>query len=318
MEYAERWINTVVPVTCKSSTEKDYQIILSKYVLPVFGTMPVTEINRLDLKEFLMGKIKDGLSPSTVNHYKNCISGVFNLAVDDGLIYNNPAHRLGKLFNMRKIQQSKRQSLKIDFLTRKELSLFLDTFKKHFPEQYPLCLTLSRTGMRIGEALALKWTDINFNGRLITVQRGISRGKIETPKSGKKRRVDMSLQLTETLWKLKRERQRLYVDDMSEWVFPNADGNTIDTHNWRHRVFQKALEKSDMRRIRIHDLRHTYASLLLQAGESMAYIRDQLGHHSIKVTVDIYGHLVPGGNKEAVDRLDDIIESAPIRTLYAP
>jgi integrase len=55
----------------------------------------------------------------------------------------------------------------------------------------------------------------------------------------------------------------------------------------------------------IHDLRHTYASLLIQAGESLAYIRDQMGHHSIKVTVDIYGHLAPGGNKEAVDKLDD-------------
>ena len=60
-----------------------------------------------------------------------------------------------------------------------------------------------------------------------------------------------------------------------------------------------------MRPIRIHDIRHTYASLLLQMGESMIYVRDQLGHSSIRITVDTYGHLVPGGNKEAVDRLDD-------------
>jgi len=75
---------------------------------------------------------------------------------------------------------------------------------------------------------------------------------------------------------------------------------------------------AELRHVSIHDLRHTYASLLLQAGESMAYIRDQLGHYSIKVTVDIYGHLVPGGNKEAVDRLDDNTEDTPDRTLYAP
>ena len=67
-----------------------------------------------------------------------------------------------------------------------------------------------------------------------------------------------------------------------------------------------------------HNLRHTYASLLIQSGESLAYIRDQLGHHSIKVTVDIYGHLVPGANKEAVDKLDDTFKNAPIRTLSAP
>ena len=65
--------------------------------------------------------------------------------------------------------------------------------------------------------------------------------------------------------------------------------------------------------MRIHDLRHTYASLLIQQGESLVYIKEQLGHHSIQVTVDTYGHLVPGGNKAAVDRLDD----APICNLYA-
>jgi integrase len=65
------------------------------------------------------------------------------------------------------------------------------------------------------------------------------------------------------------------------------------------------LEKAGLRESRIHDLRHTYASLLIQAGESLAYVRDQLGHHSIKVTVDVYGHLAPEGKKEAVDRLDD-------------
>ncbi|MBF0551672.1 MAG: tyrosine-type recombinase/integrase [Deltaproteobacteria bacterium] len=78
------------------------------------------------------------------------------------------------------------------------------------------------------------------------------------------------------------------------------------------------MEKAGLRRIRIHDLRHSFASLLIQAGESLAYVRDQLGHHSIQVTVDIYGHLTPGGNKQAVDRLDDQdYSAATIRNLSA-
>ena len=101
-----------------------------------------------------------------------------------------------------------------------------------------------------------------------------------------------------------------------EWVFVNENGNPLDGDNWRRRVFYRSLVKSGIRKIRIHDLRHTYASLLIQAGESLAYVRDQLGHHSIRVTVDIYGHLTPGGNKDAVDRLDDNFE-ATIRNLYA-
>jgi integrase len=92
-----------------------------------------------------------------------------------------------------------------------------------------------------------------------------------------------------------------------DWVFVNENGGPVDGANWRKRVFNKALEKAGLREIRVHDLRHTYASLLIQGSESLAYIRDQLGHHSIKVTVDIYGHLAPEGNKEAVDKLDDPI-----------
>jgi Phage integrase family len=69
-------------------------------------------------------------------------------------------------------------------------------------------------------------------------------------------------------------------------------------------VFHKIFAKAGLRRIRFHDLRHTFASRLLQNGESPAYVKEQMGHHSIKVTVDIYGHLVPGANRDAVDRLD--------------
>ena len=63
---------------------------------------------------------------------------------------------------------------------------------------------------------------------------------------------------------------------------------------------------AELRRVRFHDLRHTFASLLIQQGESLAYVKEQLGHHSIQITVNIYGHLVPGGNRQAVDRLDDV------------
>jgi integrase len=85
-------------------------------------------------------------------------------------------------------------------------------------------------------------------------------------------------------------------------------GGRVDGDNLRRRVFQPLLVAAKVPEIRLHDLRHTYASLLIQNGESLAYVRDQLGHSSIQVTVDIYGHLVPGANRAALDRLD----AAPI------
>ena len=95
---------------------------------------------------------------------------------------------------------------------------------------------------------------------------------------------------------------------MDGWLFTTPSGTQLDPANMRERVFYKLLEKAKLRRVRFHDLRHTFASLLIQQGESLVYIKDLLGHHSIQITVDVYGHLVPGGNRGAVDKLDDRIE----------
>ena len=313
-DYAKTWKEVTLLATCKPSTVRGYKMILKSHILPVFRKMPVNEISRMMIKKFLMEKVNSGLAASTVTHLKNAISGTLNLAVDDEVISANPAHKLGKIFRVKSLQPV------IEPLSREELSLLITTFQERFSKHYPMVLTMARTGMRLGEVLALQWGDIDFNSRFITVQRGISWGRVETPKNGKVRRVDMSKQLTETLHGLKRARkiEPIDRDRDNDWLFTSSAGNPLDASSWRRRVFYLALEKAGLRKIRIHDLRHTYASLLIQAGESLAYIRDQLGHHSIKVTVDIYGHLAPEGNKEAVDKLDDTIFNTPKRTLCAP
>lgn len=303
-EYAETWSTVTVPSTCKESTEADYKSILTNHVLPTFRKMPINEIKKADIKTFLMKKYNAGVSKSTVKHIKSVVSGVLNLAVEDETILINPAQRMGKLFHKDEVHNL------IDPLTRDEIKQLLKTFREKFPEHYGLCLLLARTGMRIGEAMALKWDDIDFNQRIITVRRSLNRsGKGGIPKSAKARRVDMSGQLKSVLQDLRLQRKveklKRGWKKVPEWVFVNGQGNPLDKDNWRDRVFYKSLESAKIRKVRVHDLRHTYASLLIQAGESLAYIRDQMGHHSIQVTVDIYGHLVPGGNRDAVDRLDD-------------
>ena len=129
----------------------------------------------------------------------------------------------------------------------------------------------------------------------------------EKTKTGKKRRVDLSDELLESLITLRRKRKADFLakggNQIPEWVFINREGNPLDMDNIRDRVFFKALDKAGLRGLRLHDLRHTFASLHIQKGESLAYVRDQLGHGSIKTTVDIYGHLVPGANREAANRL---------------
>ena len=117
----------------------------------------------------------------------------------------------------------------------------------------------------------------------------------------------MSLELTQALKDLKLERQieaGASGTDVPAWVFCNERGGLMHPHNLRDRIFYGLLKKAGLRRVRFHDLRHTFASLLLQNGESPVYVKEQMGHSSIQVTVDCYGHLIPGGNKQAVDRLD--------------
>ncbi|MGH7266797.1 MAG: tyrosine-type recombinase/integrase [Candidatus Rokuibacteriota bacterium] len=90
------------------------------------------------------------------------------------------------------------------------------------------------------------------------------------------------------------------------WLFPDADSRPVRREAFRYHVWQPILRRAGVRYRPPHQLRHAFASLLIQQGESLAYVRDQLGHHSISLTVDTYGHLVPGANRRAVDRLDAI------------
>ena len=304
---AKKWIDTTVPATCKHSTVREYKDILKNHVYPdnVFGNnQNITSVTRGDVKTFLLGKLNDGYAVSTVAHFRNCLSGIFNLALDHEIIIANPAQKLGKGF-----LQAEDNKEDVNPLTPDELKLLLDTVKKHFPEHYTLFLLLARTGMRIGEALALKWGDLDYNGRFIEVKRSYVRGRISTPKNKKGRRVDMSLQLAETLkaHKLasKKKGFALGLGDIPEYVFTNKVGRIVDVGGWRRRVFKKALIKAGLREIRIHDMRHTYATLRISKDDNIADISNQLGHHSVKFTWDVYYHWMPGKKKSEVDGLDD-------------
>ena len=189
----------------------------------------------------------------------------------------------------------------------------LEAAEKHGYGTYAVILAAVRTGLRMGELFGLQWGDLDYNSRFIEVRRNITRGRIETPKSGQLRRVDMSLQLAVALKELSRRRKAEYLqkgEPLPEWVFMNSDGTPLEQHNFRNRIYLGLLNKAELRHIRFHDLRHTFASLLLQQGESLTYVKEQMGHHSIQVTVDIYGHLIPGSNKQAVDRLDQVPASS--------
>jgi integrase len=304
-EYArKKFLEGYVKANKKASTYSSYESILRNHLEP-FARVPLDQLVRPAIREMIFEKLKKKLAPNTVRNIKAVISGVLSHALEDGLIAANPASRLGKFI------KTKDRKADINPLTREEARDLLAVMAEHYPRHYPLFLCLLRTGMRIGEALALEWGAVDFRGGFIEVRRAYTKGAYTTPKNGKIRRVDMSPQLADTLKELRTERKR---EALEKWqgqvpdvVFVNRDGRMMCYYHLLPRVLHPALAKAGLRRIRIHDLRHTFASLLIQNGESLAYVKDQLGHGSISITVDTYGHLVPGANREAVAKLDDEI-----------
>ncbi len=312
-EYANIFLNTYSKLHHKETTIDSYNSILNKHVLPVFGKTHLDEITRKDIKDFVIQKQTEGLSPNTVRICRAYLSSVLTQAVDDEIIPVNPAANTGRYIKKQAGQK------KVNPFTWEEKNLFEEAMKEHYPRYYPFFLCALRTGLREGELIALKPGDIDFNGGFIEVRRNCVRGKVTTPKTGKTRRVDMSAKLAAVLKSYLTERKKESIKKgwkkLPEWLFYNEKGNMVDVANLRNRIFYKCLEKAKLRFIRIHDLRHTYATLRIQAGHNIADVSRQLGHHSIRITVDTYYHWIPGTNSSEVDELD--LNNAPKRTLSA-
>ena len=304
--FAETFLRRIQQ-TRKPSTHEGYQQTLTHNIKPMLGKLDLQTVTREKVKALAMAGLEKGQSPKTVQNTIRCLSSLLSHAVEDGLLAINPAFKPGKF--LPKI--SKRRG--INPLAREEVAMLLDTAKTHASRYYPVFLCAARTGLRMGELLALRWEDLNFRERCIQVSRNYTHWTLTTPKSGESRRVDMSLELTRVLKDLQLERQinaGASGTDVPPWVFCNESGGLLHPNNLRDRIFYGLLKKAGLRQVRFHDLRHSYASLLLQQGESPVYVKEQLGHSSIQITVDCYGHLIPGGNKQAVDRLDTPLAQA--------
>lgn len=180
----------------------------------------------------------------------------------------------GKVGLMRLVPVAKARQEEIKAMTREQVSTSLDSSQAastaYERRHYSLFLLLARTGMRLGEALALRWDDVDFRGREIRVERTISAGRIETPKSGHGRSVDMSDQLAKHLLRLHVERKTETLKhgwpEVPSWLFCNDVGTPLDESKVR-KVFAKTVKAAGLPpHFSPHSLRHTFASLLLQQG----------------------------------------------------
>jgi integrase len=130
-------------------------------------------------------------------------------------------------------------------------------------------------------------------------------------KSGKSRKVDMSIQLRDALRIHMKKFNLAGAGEDTQFVFTNREGNPLDKNNWRRRIFHKALEKAKIEKRGVHNLRHSYATIRINKGDNIGDVSKQLGHHSVKLTLDVYYHWIPGNKKSEVDALDDPLLTVP-------
>ena len=282
----------------KPTTYRFYKDIVNLHLKSYFKDRPVHQIRAEDIEAYLTFKRKEKkLSARTIGYHLTVLRMIFKKAIIWEYVKKNPAQY---------IEKPRAKKFEMQILKPEEVQVFLEHVDKDY---YPFFLTAVMTGMRLGELLALRWSDINWFSQQIYVGRAVSLGKIEEPKSRHSvRKVAMAPVLAEALKKHKKAlKVASLFSDEEDLIFPNAQGGLLDGRNVYHRYFIPSLKKAGLPRVRFHDLRHTYASLLIHQGENVKFIQAQLGHGSISVTLDRYGHLLPDAHNGVGERLQEAI-----------
>jgi integrase len=298
--YAAHWLG-VVRSSLKASTHESYDRILRRDVLPVFGKAKLRTLRRGPIKALLSRKMDEGLSRDSVRLILAALRVMLNAAWhDDEILNGNPTEGLARVLRLAKASEADPQE-RVKAFEREQLDVFLETARRVDLALYPALLTMARAGLRIGEALALRWESVDLDRREIRISEAMSAGRVSTTKAGRARTVDVSLQL---LAALRIQRTRAFQVG-SVYVFPSEAGTPLDVHNVGKR-FRKILKASGLPiHFHPHCLRHTYASILLADGVSPAYVQEQLGHASIELTVGTYGRWLRKKAPGAVDGLDE-------------
>jgi integrase len=294
--YSKQWL--MAPFhDWKDSTQREYEKAFNLHVKPRLGSKRLDEIKRVTVKTLLARLKEQGLSPSRRKTVKNVVSGILNSAIEDELIEVNPCRMMGKYTGSGNVRD-------IDPLTAEEVSTLLQNAQERLSETcYTLFLVAVRTGLRLGEILALEWPDIDFDERTAEISKSwnYKRKTMGSPKNDKSRRVDLTPGTIEALRKLKKTTKVVSIDGV---IFGDDKGSRLV-----HSTLYRALKEVAPRDIRIHDLRHTYATLRVAKGDNIVDVSNQLGHHAVGFTLDKYAHWMPGEHKSQVDELDKI---API------
>jgi integrase len=285
--------------TLKFATRRIYTTLLQKHLLPRFGQQQLSEINKVEIQRFVLGKLEQGLAWETVSHLRHLMSKILGTAVEWELLAMNPA---------RGVKMPERT------LKRPRSFLTLDEFRRLTsqlvgPSRLIVALA-GGVGLRIGEILALRWRMIDFDCETVRVEETCYKGHLGTPKTRASRR---ELPLPASIVQdLAIHRSQCVDASPGALVFGTRNGTPLSADNMRKRELRPACARAGIKPIDWHTLRHTHATLLHDQGTPLKIAQAQLGHSHVSTTSDVYTHAVGDGQREAIDRLaSDLFPSVP-------
>ena len=304
-QFLGRWLQDSAKPTVRASTYTSYEVFVRLHIVPTLGRVPLQQLTPQQIQTLLNQKHDSGLSNRSVQYIHAVLRRALGQAYKWGLVPRNVA----TLVDPPRVKHSEVQPWTPD-----QARAFL-TFVKgdRLEARYSVALAL---GLRRGEAIGLRWADVDLDNGTLTVRAALQRigGKLQLveTKTDKSRRT---IQLPKVaIAALKEHRIRQLEERLlagSQWrdsgmVFTSTIGTPLEPRNVNRR-FDQLIKKAEVPRIRFHDLRHTCASLLLVQGVPMRVVMEIRGHSRIAVTMDIYSHVLPELQRDAADKMDAML-----------
>ena len=310
-QFLTDWLENTFKQSVRPRTYERYEEVIRLHLVPVLGKHQLQKLSAQHVQAFYARKLKEGLSPSTVIYYHSVLHNALATAVKWGLVARNVCDL---------VTPPRKARFEIQPFTAEQVQRFLAASRGH---KWEALFTLAlATGMRQGELLGLKWQDINFATGTLQVRRVLTRipregpgvrvFREEEPKTEKSRRSITIASMALEALRQHRVRQLetklragpLWQDH--DYVFCTLTGTYLRPN---HVVdeFKKLLKKAGLPGIRFHDLRHSAATLLLSLGVHAKVVQEMLGHTQISMTMDIYSHVLPSMQQDAVSRLNELL-----------
>ena len=292
-------------LSIRASTAKGYRGTAERDILPFLGKMRLQQILPVHIKQLYAWMNEEGKGPRMIQLAHVILHAALQQAVREGILGRNPADA---------VERPKVERKEFQILNEEQAHQFLITASgSPFKTLFYLALT---TGMRKGELLGLKWSDLDFSKGILLVQRQLQqisgRSSLVPPKTkAGHRQIKLGPETLKRLTALRAQQEQMKVAAGDQWhengmVFTSTVGTFLDQSKVS-REFKKVLKNAGLPLIRFHDLRHTSISFLLEMGMPVNTVQQRSGHSKASVTTDIYGHPMEHSQEEAAEKIEEMV-----------